>query len=286
MSAGIVWYKMQPDSEIACAISDLLTNYCGSIKSHDVTVKPQNISVLMSKILSRSEAVIFIGGMDEIIFENNIVYLISHALGISLERGKHSRSKYVFDTLHSTRLPSLKGSVLFPTRFGAPEGILLMSGNQTVIVLPRMTRAAIISAVSMRRFLAPYVREHKSHTISELPEPLIPKDYVKFNRDHAYRKFVTREYSESGLNSVMQRAVSYARRKAASDDYDYPSYNNPAEYTNSESDYDADDEYYKKISSSSKVRNFISLVLVIGAIIAMIIMACMNSGGILLPLKS
>lgn len=38
MSAGIIWYKNQPDSRRSDAVLDLLTDYCGAVKSHDVTV--------------------------------------------------------------------------------------------------------------------------------------------------------------------------------------------------------------------------------------------------------
>lgn len=280
MSAGIVWYKMQPDSDTSAAINDLLTDYCGNIKSHDVTVKPQRVSVLTAEILLRSDAVVFVGGMDVINPEQNIVFVISRALGIPLELGKRSRSKYVFDTLHGTRLPSLRGSVLFPTRFGGPEGILLMSGSQTVIVLPGMTRAAIAAAVSMRKFLAPYVRARKNDAASTLPKTSEPKEYCKFDRRRVRRQSVTREYSESGLNNVMERAVSYARRSVGVDNYDYISYGNPEEYAKSELDYDTQDEYYRKLSGSRKTRNVMSLIAVIGVIIALITVAYMNPSGL------
>ena len=279
MSAGIVWYKMQPDSDISAAVSDLLTDYCGPVKSHDVTVNPQRVSVLTAEILLRSNVVIFVGGMDIITPEQNIVFLISRTLGIPLERGKRSRSKYVFDTLHGTRLPSLKGSVLFPTRFGGPEGILLMSGSQTVIILPSMTRAAVIAAVSMRKFLAPYVSERRSDAASVLPEIPEPKEYCKFDRRHTRRKAVTREYSESGLNAVMERAVSYARRR--SDINDYVSYEYPEEHIELKTDCEAQNEYYRKLSRAGKARNVISLIAVIGVIIALITAACVNPDGLL-----
>lgn len=279
MSAGTIWYKMQPNSEIATAISDLLTDYCGSVKSHDTTVKSQKIASLMAEILSRSDAVIVVGGMEAITPEENIVHLISRTLGIPLEEGKRSRSQYIFDTLHGTRLPSLKGSVLFPTRFGGPEGILLLSGRQTVIVLPGMTRAAVVAAVSIRKFLVPYVQERRSDAYSALSEVYEPKSYGKFGHSaRARRQSVTREYSESRLNAVMDRAVSYARRKSgAGDDLLYRGGSADSKWD--EPSDDMEDEYYEKLSRARKIRNLVSLVLVIGAIIALITMACLKPNG-------
>lgn len=280
MSAGTIWYKMQPNSEIAAAISDLLTDYCGSIKSHDTTVKPQRIAPLMAAILSRSDAVIVVGGMEAMSPEENIVHLISQTLGIPLEQGQRSRSKYVFDTLHGTRLPSLKGAALFPTRFGGPEGILLMSGRQTVIVLPGMTRAAVVAAVSMRKFLAPYVQARRNEVNTSLPAAPVPKDYGKFSRESTRRRSVTREYSESGLNAVMERAVSYARRKTDPHGYDYLSDNDNRKQGDS-APYYQEDEYYTRLSKAGKMRNIVSLILVIGAIVALLAAAWLHPNGLL-----
>ena len=87
MSAGIIWYKNQPDSNISAAVSDLLCDYCGSIKSHDVTVRPGRIASTISNILIRCENVIIIGGMECQKQEDNIVYVLSRVLNIPLETG-------------------------------------------------------------------------------------------------------------------------------------------------------------------------------------------------------
>ena len=64
MSSGIIWYKTQPDSKRSAAVNDLLTDYCGTVRSHDVTVHPNRIASLISDILSRCENVIIIGGTE------------------------------------------------------------------------------------------------------------------------------------------------------------------------------------------------------------------------------
>lgn len=280
LSAGTIWYKMQPNSEIATAISDLLTDYCGSIKSHDTTVKPQKIAPLMAEILSRSDAVIIVGGMEAITPEENIVHLISHTLGIPPEEGKRSRSKYVFDTLHGTRLPSLKGSVLFPTRFGGPEGILLMAGHQTVIILPGMTRAAVVAAVSMRKFLAPYVQQRRSEAFSLQSEEYIPKDYGKFRSDNTRRQSMTREYSESRLNAVMDRAVAHVQRKSGMQDSVGGANHADRRRTVPMMADEEEDAYYVGLSKSRKTRNILSLLLVLAAMIALIAVACLHPDGL------
>ena len=268
MSAGTIWYKMQPNSEIAAAISDLLTDYCGSVKSHDTTVKPKRIAPLMAEILARSDAVIVVGGMEAITPEENIVHLISRTLGIPLEEGKRSRSKYVFDTLHGTRLPSLQGAVLFPTRFGGPEGILLMADRQTVIILPSMTRAAVVAAVSIRKFLAPYVQMRRSEAFSLQAEEYIPKDYGKFRNSNTRRQSMTREYSESKLNAIMERAVSYARRKSG-----IP---NDRRRSKVRQVTEEEEAYYHRISKRENAWNILLLLLVIGVILVLFAAACLE----------
>lgn len=279
MSAGTIWYKMQPNSEIAAAISDLLTDYCGSVKSHDTTVKPQRIPPLMAGILSRSDAVVIVGGMEAITPEENIVYLMARSLGIPLEEGRHSRSKYVFDTLHGTRLPSLRGAVLFPTRFGGPEGILLMAGQQTVIVLPGLTRAAVTAAVSMRKFLAPYVQMRRSEAFSLQSEEYVPKVYGKFKSSGVRRQSLTREYSEGKLNAVMERTVAYVRRKNG-----LPTSVSRQTSVGRRKSFDAvdwrradaeEEEYYDGLAQAGKVRRILLLLAVIGTVTALFTAACL-----------
>lgn len=273
MSAGTIWYKMQPNSEIAAAISDLLTDYCGSVKSHDTTVKPQRIPPLMVGILSRSDAVVIVGGMEAITPEENIVYLMARSLGIPLEEGRHSRSKYVFDTLHGTRLPSLRGAVLFPTRFGGPEGILLMAGQQTVIVLPSLTRAAVTVAVSMRKFLAPYVQLRRSEAFSLQSEEYVPKVYGKFKSSGVRRQSLTREYSEGKLNAVMERTVAYVRRKSGRQaSFGRRKSSDAVDWRRADAE---EEEYYAELAQAGKVRRILLLLAVIGTVAALFTAACL-----------
>ncbi|MBQ9903045.1 MAG: hypothetical protein IJM51_11805 [Clostridia bacterium] len=205
MSAGIIWYKTQPDSKKNEAVNDLLTDYCGSILSHDVTVRPERIAPLISSILSRSENVIIIGGIECQNQEENIVFILARVLGIPLEMKYRSRSRYCFDKLRNTRLPSLSGSVLFPARKGYPEGILLTSGKQSIIVLPVNYRLAVSAAVTMREYFIPEVSRRRQRASTETAPEIRQKDYEKFKRS---RKTApqTREYSEYQLIETMERA--------------------------------------------------------------------------------
>ena len=267
LSAGTIWYKMQPDSEIARAIGDLLTDFCGSIMSHDATVQPQKLVSLTKKTLSRSDTVIVVGGLDAIAREENIVFLLSKALGVPLEQGKRSRSRYIFDTLHHTRLPSLAGSVLFPSRFDGPEGILLMSGAQTVIVLPAMTRMAVTVAVSMRKFLAPYAVARRNAKTVQTEAIRVPKHYGKFRPGSDVPRIATREYSEKQLQTAMEHAVRSVRRHGrcvSSDETEDDVY---------EDEFAA---YYQNLSFAGRWRNILSLILVLGVIVAFIILLFLN----------
>lgn len=215
-SAGMIWYKMQPDTQIAAAVNDLLTDYCGSVKSYDTTVRPQKMPAIIQTILSRSDSVIIAGGLERSNSEDNIVFILSHALGIPLETGYRSRSRYCFDSLRAARLPSLSGAVLFPTKRGGPEGFLLTAGQQNIIVLPSQRRRAISTAVSMREFLIPRVIKRRQNAITEPARPSEHKEYAKFRRS-LKRQLVTREYSEEQLQTAMENAAFRARQKANRD---------------------------------------------------------------------
>lgn len=212
MSAGLIWYKTQPDSSVAGAVSDLLADFCGTIQSHDATVRPERVAPMLRDVLERSDHVILVGGLDCMRPEENIVFLLSRALGIPLETDRRSRSRFCFDRLRGTRLPSLAGSLLFRSRFGGPEGILLLAGSQSIIVLPAFPRAAVSLAVSMREYLAPRAaaRKNASVTFSD-GDDRASRDYEKFRRK-PQKRLVTREYDENALHSVMQHAIRRAHR--------------------------------------------------------------------------
>lgn len=213
MSVGMIWYKTQPDSAIASAASDLLTDYCGSITSHDTTVRAEKIAPLLQEILSRSGNVIIVGGLDCRSQEENIIFILSRILNIPLESTYRSRSRFCYDRLHNRRLPSLSGSVLFPCRFGGPEGVLLLSGEQSILLLPTAVRAAVSVAVSVRKFLAPKVAQRqKRAAVVPLSDEYMQKDYEKFIRK-PQKKLITREYDEDELRSVMERTIRRAHRK-------------------------------------------------------------------------
>ena len=216
MSAGIIWYKTQPDNKRSSAISDLLTDYCGSVKSHDVTVQPQRIPFLIRDILARCDNIIIVGGQECQRQEENIVFILASALGISLETKYRSRSRFCFDKLRNTRLPSLAGSVIFPLRAGYPEGILLTAGCQNIIVLPVSYRLAVSAAVSMREYFIPEVSRRR-RTANFRAAPVTPKkEYQKFSANSKASP-VTRIYDENQLIETMERAAWRAGEDASDD---------------------------------------------------------------------
>lgn len=215
MSAGIIWYKNQPDSRRSAAVCDLLTDYCGSIRSHDVTVRPDRIGSLINNIFSHSENVIIIGGAECRTKEDNLVYILSRILGIPLETRYRSRSRYCYDRLNGTRLPSLAGSILFPTRQGCVEGILLRSGIQSIIVLPVNYRLTVAAAVGMREYFIPEVTRRRRISDYKAPE-VRQKDYEKFKRSPKAAP-VTREYTEYQLIETMERASRRAHEDSPDD---------------------------------------------------------------------
>ena len=223
MSAGIIWYKNQPDSRRSDAVLDLLTDYCGAVKSHDVTVHPERIPLLISNILSRSDNVIIIGGAECRTQADNIVFILSRALGIPLETKYRSRSRYCYDRLRGLRLPSLAGSILFPTRQGGVEGILLRSGVQSIIVLPAHYRLTVAAAVGMREYFIPEVtRRRRAASAQKTTETsAAQRDYEKFRRNPKAAP-VTREYSEYQLIETMERASRRAHEDSPDDTaFDY-----------------------------------------------------------------
>lgn len=221
MSAGIIWYKTQPDSGRSSAVTDLLSDYCGAVRSHDVTVHPNRIAPLIQTILSRSDNVIIIGGAECQRKEENIVFILSHALGIPIETKYRSRSRYCFDRLRGTRLPSLAGSVLFPTRQGCVEGILLTSGVQSIIVLPAHDRLTVAAAVGMREYFIPEVTRRRRASAERNAPEIKQKDYQKFKRSSKNAP-VTREYSEYQLIETMERASRRAAENSSDDTaFDY-----------------------------------------------------------------
>ncbi len=221
MSAGIIWYKTQPDSKKNEAVYDLLTDYCGHILSHDVTVRPERIAPLIDGILSRCENVIIIGGLECQKQEENIVFILSRVLDIPLETKYRSRSRFCFDKLRNTRLPSLSGAVLFPTRSGCPEGMLLTAGEQSIIVLPVNYRPAVTAAVSMREYFIPEVTRRRQRTSPEHVPEIRQKDYEKFRKCRKSAP-VTREYSEYQLIETMERASRRAHEDSPDNTaYDY-----------------------------------------------------------------
>lgn len=267
LSAGVIWYKMQPHAGMARAVSDLLTDYCGEIQSHDATVQPQKLRSLLAEVLSRADVAVIIGGADVLSSEENAVFVMAGALSVPLEEGRRSRSRYCYDTLRGKRLPSPAGAVLFPTRFGGPEGMVLMAGQQTVILLPTESRAAIAAAVAMRRFLAPYAAQRwKPRPVSDLSQRTV-KSYQKFAYAARQPFAVTREYSESQLSAVMERAAAGARRRYAASSVS-GSRHRRAVPSSSESE---EEKMYARLTAQEKVRNVLSLLLVLGSIAAVVI---------------
>ena len=222
MSAGVIWYKTQPDSRRSAAVSDLLTDYCGIVRSHDVTVRPERIGTIISGIFQRCENVIIIGGLACQNKNENMVFILSRVLGIQLEERYRSRSRFCYNKIKGLRLPSLCGSVLFPTGQGFPEGILLTAGGQNIIVLPADPVGVVSAAVSMREYFIPEVARRRKELSARPVTPEPPqREYEKFRRRQAHAP-VTREYDEKQLIRTMERAAGRAAMDSGDDTaYDY-----------------------------------------------------------------
>lgn len=270
MSAGMIWYKSQPDAAIASALSNILFDFCGSIKSHDTTVRPQKIAPLIKEIFSRSDVVIIVGGQKELRSEENIVFILSRTLGIPLEEKSRSRSNYYYDTLRGVKLPSLAGSILFPSGLGGPEGILLSAGSQTIIVFPAERRPAEVIARSVHKFLSPRIAAKNIQRKSSVVLHEQVRDYEKFKRgNRQIQSSVTRTYNESEFRKTMENAVCEVRQRNGliaesllDDDNRGRSDENCFSRQNN--------EYYQKRSKIKKVKNIISLIFVIGIICSLI----------------
>ena len=269
MSAGMIWYKTQPDSAIASCVDKTFFDLFGKITSHDITVHPQKIAPMIKSVFSRSENVIIICGPEAVRTENNIISILSHTLGIPMETRSQSRSKFCCDTLHGIRLQSLAGSVLFPSRFGGFEGILLMSGTQNIVVLPAAAKSVAAMVGSMHKFLLPRANKRQAAQAQIAVDSPAQKDYAKFSRSNAAQS-VTRSYDEYELQCKMENAVSEMRRRdgiisdSMADDYNR---------SDSDDDYrlnSSDAAYYKKKSLGRKVRNMVSLV-IMGAVACSVI---------------
>lgn len=256
MSVGMIWYKTQPDSAIASFTDKALSDLLGRITSHDITVHPQKIAPMIKSVFSRSNNVIIVCGPEAVRTENNIISILSHALGIPIETRSRSRSKFCCDTIRGIRLQSLAGSVLFPSRFGGFEGILLMSGVQNIIVLPAAAKSVQSMVVSMHKFLLPQIRAQQTMKVQAEKNT----SDTKLNPGSVPQS-TTRSYDEYELQCKMENAISEMRRRegriadSMSDDYnrsDYEDYRPTSE----------DAAYYKKKTLGRKIRNAVSLAIV------------------------
>lgn len=264
MSAGMIWYKTQPDASIASVSDRLLSEIYGGIVSHDITVQPQKIGTMIANVFSRCNTVIIVGGLNTVKFEENIIYILSRVLGIPIENGVLSRSHHCCDTIRGTRLPSLAGSILFPSRFGGPEGILLKAGSQTIIVLPADAQSAKAITLSMHKFLVSRIRSQQQIQKVAVHDIHGEEDYRKF-KNGATRKnaAATREYDEFELQNAMETAIGEMRRRegripeSIADDCNRGDRDESFGLTSQEQ------AYFRRRAKIKKARNIFSLSLVL-----------------------
>lgn len=175
MNTSIIWYRARPSEKANTAIAEMLKTVEGKIINEQITIKPENIPSLLACALRDGETVIFVGGL-EIMRENeNLMFLIGKCLSLKLELDEESRCDYIFDTLRGTRLPSFEQAVIFPTVSGQPEGSVVVAGTQSLILLPADEDACAIAAKTMAQYLPQLldIRTVTGHYDSILPDYLL-----------------------------------------------------------------------------------------------------------------
>lgn len=138
MNASIIWYRARPSDELEQRLKDTLASVKAEVVEENVTIKAEQIASLLAAALRTTDITVTVGGMDLRRDEENIIFLASKCIRVPLEKGRYSRSGYIYDPMRGARLPSFETAVLFPSAGGGAEGAVLVSGAQTIIMLPRL----------------------------------------------------------------------------------------------------------------------------------------------------
>ncbi len=141
MNAYVIWYRTRPSDELCRCLESTLQSVDAVIPTQNTTIHAEQLPAMLAKGLRTASIVVIVGGMEQLREEDNIMFILSRCLSLQLEIGSLSRSRFIYDTLRGTRLPSFESAVLFPYKDDSlPEGVVVTAGNQTIILLPWLER--------------------------------------------------------------------------------------------------------------------------------------------------
>lgn len=138
MNASIIWYRARPSDELQIRLKNMLASVGAEAIEENMTIKAEQIPGMMADAMRSADITVTIGGMDLRRDEENIVFLAAKCIRVPLERGRTSRSRYIYDPMRGSYLPSFESAVLFPSASGGAEGAVLYTDTQTIIMLPRL----------------------------------------------------------------------------------------------------------------------------------------------------
>ncbi len=137
MKISFIWYKSPSSHSVINSAVREFSRLVPVVNNEYSTVDPQSIPRLLKDALEESDTVIITGGLNLIRESENIIFILSKCLGLTVENDSRSRSAFMFDSIRGRMLPSFTDAVLFPYRRGEPEGVLLKAGRQQIIILPK-----------------------------------------------------------------------------------------------------------------------------------------------------
>jgi len=138
MNASVIWYRARPSEELQFRLRDMLASVRAEAVEENVTIQAGQIPRLMASAMRGCDITVTIGGMDLRRDEENIIFLAASCIRVPLEKGRASRSRFIYDPMRGAPLPSFESAVLFPSASGGAEGAVLVAGSQTIIMLPRL----------------------------------------------------------------------------------------------------------------------------------------------------
>lgn len=178
MRAFITWYRSRPSDELCAHLKKTLSVIGAEIAGENSTIKSSQLPSMLAASLRAGDIAIIIGGMELIKEEENTVFILSKCLSFNLEKDRKSRSDYIYDTLRATPLPSIDCAMLFPSAAGGPEGVLVYSGTQLLMLLPWLDEEHMDMLDVMADYLPEIVGGPQEHKASEgADKPDVP-DYV------------------------------------------------------------------------------------------------------------
>jgi len=187
MRASVIWYRSRPSDELSAHLRDTLSVIEADLAGETATIEPSKLPLMLARALRSEDGVIVIGGMELIKQEENSVFILSRCMALPLENGDSSRSEYIYDTLRGTKLPSFRSAMLFPSANGGPEGMVIYSGTQLLILLPWLDREHMDMLDMMAAYLPEMVFGKKEEEVKEPEAPAVPEYILRAAQKHRQR---------------------------------------------------------------------------------------------------